>query len=314
MLDIKSLLHSDMNLLICLHVLLEERSVSQAAKRMHLTQSAISKQLTRLRVLFDDPLFERVSKGLLPTPKAVALAPKIHQILVQVEQLAQLDEFIPNDSQRSFHFELVETAYSAIYTQSVITAMKQAPSITLNAQTWNEQSLERLVRREADFGIGMFEYDSRAKHHIATIPKELQYQELFRDHSVCLMHPKHPALQQPWNLDTFVSHRHIHVVTGGVGRWLLMDLLDQQSKSLDKAILVSDMNSAVEMCQHSDLLMCYPYKNVKHLVDNGTLVMKPLPLKLEPGGLFLIWHKHFDQDQGHQWMRQQIIDQSSVIH
>ncbi|ABU74750.1 hypothetical protein VIBHAR_06875 [Vibrio campbellii ATCC BAA-1116] len=85
MINLSHLIKNDMNLLICLYVLLQERSVSRTAEKLFLSQSAVSKQLTKLRQEFDDPLFERESKGLLPTPKALALESKLQQILMQID-------------------------------------------------------------------------------------------------------------------------------------------------------------------------------------------------------------------------------------
>ena len=76
--------HFDYNLLRVLEVLLEEQSVTAAASRLHLSQSAVSKQLAKLRETFDDPLFERTAHGLRATPRAMQLAPQLRQVLQQL--------------------------------------------------------------------------------------------------------------------------------------------------------------------------------------------------------------------------------------
>ena len=310
MVDVKSLLKCDMNLLLCLHVLIEERSVSKTAERLFLSQSAVSKQLTKLRSLFDDPLFERESKGLFPTPKATSLAPKIHQILLQVEQLTVPDIFEPKYSERTFNIDLVETAYTAIYPKFMPNALAQAPNITVNSTTWSSETFKRLLKREVDFGIGIFEHDERASTHIQNIPFELNYVELLQDYSVCLMRNDHPVLQEEWNLQAFLKHRHIQLVTGGVGDWLLLEVLQAKQLQINKAANVSDITSAVKLCKQSDLLMCYPYNSVRDYIESGELVMKPIPIELVPGGLFLLWHRYFDSEPSHKWLRELIVDQT----
>ena len=310
MVDVKSLLKCDMNLLLCLHVLLEERSVSKTAERLFLSQSAVSKQLTKLRTLFDDPLFERESKGLFPTPKATSLAPKIHQILLQVEQLTVPDIFEPKYSERTFNIDLVETAYTAIYPKFMPNALAEAPNITVNSTTWSSETFKRLLKREVDFGIGIFEHDERASTHIQNIPFELNYVELLQDYSVCLMRNDHPVLQEEWNLQAFLKHRHIQLVTGGVGDWLLLEVLQAKQLQINKAANVSDITSAVKLCKQSDLLMCYPYNSVRDYIESGELVMKPIPIELVPGGLFLLWHRYFDSEPSHKWLRELIVDQT----
>ena len=66
--NVKALAKADLNLLVALYVLLEEGSVSAAAKRLSITQPAMSKTLARLRNTFDDPLFVRSKRGIQPTP------------------------------------------------------------------------------------------------------------------------------------------------------------------------------------------------------------------------------------------------------
>lgn len=310
MVDVKRLLKCDMNLLLCLHVLLEERSVSKTAQRMFLSQSAVSKQLTKLRILFDDPLFERESKGLFPTPKALEIAPKVHQILLQVEQLTVPADFDPLGSERTFNIDLVETAYTAIYPKFMPNALAQAPNITINSTTWTGETYKRLLKREVDFGIGIFELDERASTHVHSIPSDLNYVELLQDYSVCLMRKDHPALKEEWNLKTFLKYRHIQLVTGGVGDWLLLEILQAKQLKINKAANVSDITSAVKLCKQSDLLMCYPYNSVRDYIESGELVMKEIPMELVPGGLFLLWHRYYDSEPSHKWLRELIIEQT----
>lgn len=310
MVDVKRLLKCDMNLLLCLHVLLEERSVSKTAQRMFLSQSAVSKQLTKLRTLFDDPLFERESKGLFPTPKALEIAPKVHQILLQVELLTVPEDFDPLGSERTFNIDLVETAYTAIYPKFMPNALAQAPNITINSTTWTGETYKRLLKREVDFGIGIFELDERASTHVHSIPSDLNYVELLQDYSVCLMRKDHPALREEWNLNIFLKYRHIQLVTGGVGDWLLLEILQAKQLKINKAANVSDISSAVKLCKQSDLLMCYPYNSVKDYIESGDLVMKQIPMELVPGGLFLLWHRYYDSEPSHKWLRELIIEQT----
>lgn len=298
----------DVNLLRVLTVLLEERSVKAAAARLYLSQSAVSKQLAKLRESFNDPLFERLSKGLQPTPKALELAPSIYSILGQIDQLTIPTEFEPANSQRTFNFDLVETAYTTAYSHFMPSLLRQAPAISINSQAWNDESHNRLLRREIDFAIGIYEWDERAKSHYQTIPEELNHVELLRDHSVCVMRKDHPALLEAWNLETFLKYRHLEVTIGGVNGWLLKEVLEKQRKQIKSAVNMADLPSAIQLCAQSDLLMCYPIAAMSHLIEGKDLVIKPLPIHLEPGGYVLLWHRHFDNDPSHKWLRELIVE------
>src|SRR5882672_17349 len=91
----RQLARMDLNLLLTLQVLLECHSVSLAARQLHLTQSAISKALSRLRTQFNDPLFLRASKGLVPTPFAQHLRQPLHDWLETAAGLFAQEDFVP---------------------------------------------------------------------------------------------------------------------------------------------------------------------------------------------------------------------------
>ncbi|GAB7228955.1 LysR family transcriptional regulator [Vibrio rotiferianus] len=310
MINLSHLIKNDMNLLICLYVLLQERSVSRTAEKLFLSQSAVSKQLTKLRQEFDDPLFERESKGLLPTPKALALESKLQQILMQIDQLREPEEFDPENSTRVFHIDLIETAYTTIYPRFLPQALSCAPNVTLKSNDWSSNSIARLQRREVDFGVGIFEFDSRAKKHVETIPDSLSYTELMRDTPVCIMRKGHPALEEEWSLDTFLKYRHILVITGGISRWLLHEVLEMQRLHINNAVNMSDVSSAIKLCEKSDLLLTYPYRCIRIFEEASDIVIKPLPFELEPGAFFLLWNKQLDNDPSHKWLRELIVSQS----
>ncbi|SNX50341.1 hypothetical protein VTH8203_03996 [Vibrio thalassae] len=80
-------------------------------------------------------------------------------------------QFDPFQSARVYHLELVETAYSSLYLNIVIEALQQAPNIKLKTKTWNQDTFERLIKRDADFGIGMVEFDERSTNQVQQVPK-----------------------------------------------------------------------------------------------------------------------------------------------
>ena len=93
--NLKAIAKADLNLLVALYVLLEERSVSAAAKRLSITQPAMSKTLSRLRETFDDPLFVRSKRGMQPTPRAESIWPELKVLLSKIETLLDGEDFTP---------------------------------------------------------------------------------------------------------------------------------------------------------------------------------------------------------------------------
>ena len=304
----------DFNLLTVLEVLLEEQSVTAAAARLHLSQSAVSKQLSKLRETFDDKLFERTAYGLRPTPKAKQLAPELRRVLNQVEQLTRPSEFDPSMSRRKFRIELVETAYSFTYPNFMPELLKQAPNVSIDSKTWHSHSMDKLLRCETDMGIACREWDERSLLHMKNLPEELNYTELTRDHSVCLVRKDHPLLKEEWNLDTFLKYRHLQVTFGGIAQWLLDDVLQIKHLKRDIAINLTDFNSAMQLCEKSDLILCSPAKYAKEMLGHYQLITLPVPTKLVPGAYVLLWHRHFDLDPSHRWLREMIIESVQQVH
>ena len=112
--NIEKLARIDLNLLVCLNVLAEELNVTRAAHRLCLSQSAVSKNLAKLRTQFGDPLFVRHAHGLKPTPKVLFLKPKLENLINHLEQITQPEEFSPDSSDYRFQISAVESVYPLI--------------------------------------------------------------------------------------------------------------------------------------------------------------------------------------------------------
>jgi DNA-binding transcriptional LysR family regulator len=297
----------DLNLLKVLQVLFDELSVTAAASRLNLTQSAVSKHLAKLREMFSDKLFERTAQGLKATPRAIELAPQLGLIIRQVDQLIRPTEFEPILSNRQFRLHLIDMAYSFTIPFFMPNVITKAPNVSLKTKAWNSSSIDKLLDCEIDMAIACREWDYRAPLNMKNIPSELDSIELFREHSVCLVRENHPALSQQWGLDTFLKYRHIQVAVGGKESWILDDVLKTKNLCRDKAIDMPDFHSAMSLCEKSDLILCCTTRYAEKLATSFKLKVLSIPIDIEPGSYVLLWNKHFEHDLGHQWLRELII-------
>ncbi|AGH43294.1 LysR family transcriptional regulator [Paraglaciecola psychrophila 170] len=183
----------DLNLLQVLAILIEEKNVAAAASRLNLSQSAVSKHLSRLRDMFSDQLFERTAQGLKPTPRVIELASQLRGVLQQLEQITRPAAFEPATSQRRFSIHLLETAYALTFPYFMPTLLNQAPNTRLTTQNWSQGSLNMLLSCEIDLGITCREWDECSPIHVRNIPSELNHAELLREVPVCLLRDGHPA-------------------------------------------------------------------------------------------------------------------------
>nr|WP_086939268.1 LysR substrate-binding domain-containing protein [Thaumasiovibrio occultus] len=310
---VKNLLRCDLNLLVCLHVLLEEQSVTRAASRLCLSQSAVSKNLARLREWFDDPLFVRHSHGLQPTPRAIAMQSALAAILGDIEKISQPTHFDPASSPRRFQLALVESIYPLLLPHFVGEIFSLGPHITLDTHQWGRDSFDAMLRGEQDFGITGKDIHPQDAAMTMMPPKGIAWQQLYQDHQACLLRPEHPALSGEWNLEVYLAQRHLQVRCDGKDRWLLDYKMAEEKRFRDIAVCVPDFNSAASLVTHTDLVFTAPSHFVNLVAKQLGLVVMPLPYPLPPMAYTLFWSEAHAADPGHRWMRELIIDRCSKL-
>ncbi len=297
----------DLNLLKVLDVLLEEKSVTKTANRLYVTQSAVSKHLSRLRDMFDDPLLFRCGKELMPTPKAKELSLKLKPIIQDIHSLTQQASFEPIECERIFRFEMMEIAYSVTLPEFMPTVLETAPSVKIDTHTWNDNTLQRLNNCEIDFAIRCLEQDIRSENYIGKIPKNFEYVELSADFAACVVRKGHSILSEGWTLERFMNQKHIQVTGGGTRHWLLDEVLIQMGLERNFVVEMPDFQGAFRLCERTDLVLCAPFGQVQNMIQQYDLEMIDIPIEMEKGIFVLIWNQYFNNDPAHKWMRELIV-------
>ncbi|WP_298442341.1 LysR substrate-binding domain-containing protein [uncultured Ferrimonas sp.] len=293
----------DLNLLVCLHVLLECNNVTKAAERLHLSQSAVSKNLARLRQLFDDPLFTRAGYGMAPTAKARRLQPLLAELLFGIDNLTRADHFDPSRSRASFRIAAVESLYALLFPKFIGTLFSQAPGITLEGSNWGADTFERLQQGQLDFAITGTDRDPGDGVPTLAKPDDIDALELFQDPLCCVVSSNHPLLRANWDRHGYLSQRHIAIKSYQQERWLLDSTLAAQGTPRDVALYVPDLYSAAELCSHTHMIATLPQRYAHYMASLHPLTILPLPLSLSPLSYTLFWHKHRGNDPAHRWLR-----------
>lgn len=206
----KSITTLDLNLLLCLQLLMQERSVTKAAKRMNVTPSAVSKSLAKLRAWFDDPLFVNSPLGLSPTPLMVSM----EQNLAEWMQMSNLLLDKPHhQTPRGLKFELAaESPLMMIMLNALSKRIYQRyPQATIKLRNWDYDSLDAITRGEVDIGFSGRESHPRSRELLSSLPLAIDYEVLFSDVPCVWLRKDHPALHETWNLDTFLRYPHIRM-------------------------------------------------------------------------------------------------------
>lgn len=309
MINVNQLTKCDLNLLICLYVLLEEKNVTKAAQRLHLTQSAVSKNLAKLREWFDDPLFFRLSKGLSPTQKAKTLHPIVSQIMTLSTEISRPTTFEPSSTPRHFKLALIESIYPLLVPKFLGEVFSYGSHLTIDTSPWDKSCFEKLSSGEVDFGITGKELDADDIVRIARIPNDIEAIELYRESQCCLVRKGHPALKKMWDLDAYLASQHMQVRCGvdDQNRWLLDFKLAEQNLSRAISTTVDDFNNAASLATCTDLVLTAPKQFATHTSEQLGLVKLPLPVELPEMAYTLFWSRNHDSDPSHEWLRKLII-------
>ena len=308
--NLDNLARIDLNLLVILQVLLEERSVTRAANRLHLSQSALSKSLNRLRDTLGDPLFIRTAHGLKPTAHAVILGQQLPNMLQGLYQLTQPPRFVPASSTRQFSISMVESAYETLIPYFIGPLLNNAPNLRLDSYLWTEESLAGLQKGQIDFGITGRDMTPQSDIVTDRLPEGIAHQTLFTDHQVCLVRRNHPILTVlktgNWDLNIYLEMSHVQVRCEGNEWWALDYHLADLGHRRHLSTTVPDFYGAASICAHSNLIFTLPSSFASHAQKLYPLVELPLPLAFSPLAYVLLWHERNNDEPGHKWIRETI--------
>ncbi|AGH81862.1 regulatory protein LysR:LysR substrate-binding protein [Psychromonas sp. CNPT3] len=297
----------DLNLLVTLQILLEECSVTRAANRLHLSQSALSKNLNRLRQTLGDPLFFRSAHGLKPTAHALQLQKQLPLLLQNLYQLTLPPKFTPQESQRKFSFALLESAYETLLPAYISPLLEKAPKIKLDIYSWNENSMRAIQQGKIDFGLSARDLHPDSDFRLNNLPDGIVFETLFTTKQICLVRKNHPVLNNnDWNKEQYLKMTHVQVRCEGKDWWALDYHLAASNEHRKINITLPDFYSAASICAHSDLILTLPLIFAPLAQRIYALEQLPLPVEFPELAYVLLWHQRNTDEPGHQWVRELI--------
>ena len=302
----------DLKLLVALQVLLEERSASRAAQRLHLSQSAVSKLLARLREQFDDPLFIRTPRGLEPTRRAEQLEPVLRSGLEGIQKIINPVTFDPASDKRHFVIASLGIAFQVLLSGFFSRIQTQAPRVIFDCLDWQKESINELANGRIELGVIARDKSDNPIWNPGRIPDTINQHILAVDKNVCLVRKGHPVLnvlstENSWGLDLYLQLSHIQVCCEGESRWTLDFLLAKSGLERHLAVNVPDFNAALSIAEHSNLILTAPELFARQAEKRYNLTMLPLPVEIEPITYMLVWHQRYENELDHRWLRQAII-------
>lgn len=284
----------DLNLLIALDALLAEGSVTRAAAKVGLSTPAMSRALGRIRSALGDPILARAGRRLVPTPRALALRPRVRALVAEAQALLRPErEISPELLERTFTIRASEVFAGAFAAEILRAVRAEAPRVVLRFAPEGEEDVEPLRDGRIDLDVGA----------IGQTGPEVKVQALYRDRFVGAVRRGHPLMRGEVTPSRFAAHGHISASRRGRARGPIDDALRGIGLEREVALVVPGFYSALAAAAGSDLVASVP-GSLAGLAEASFRVRTfPLPLAVDPVEVSLAWHPRFDADPAHRWLR-----------
>ena len=295
--DIRALRQFDLNALVVLKVLLDERHVTRTAEQLHLTQSAVSRTLARLREAFADPLLVSVGKQMHLTPRAAELVVPLNEILQRLESFIAPEVFDPQTHQGRIRLATTDYGTHTLLPRLVPLLAKAAPNIELSALEWPSDLLDDLEQNKVDLIIGGTSAPSQDIHQRIVAHDEMKG----------LVRKGHPFAES-MSLDNYLSLNHIIISSSGEGLSSIDLLLKEQGRQRKIAIRVPHFFAALEIIANTDYMILVPGHFARRYVDKDKFEIIDPPFEIPTLEISMFWHARMHQDPLHHWFRNFIYE------
>ncbi len=297
----------NLNLLVALNALVEEKSVTRAGKKLFITQAAMSNVLKQLRTLFNDPLLVQVGKTMVPTRYAESIQPIVKVWLAQANAIFNPLPFDAASSTRKFtlaideftDFLLLPTLYNYIE--------KHAPAIELSIKHILPTN-EKIILESNDIDLAIF--SSSHFEHL----KNASYEILFREKMVCLGKKNHPLFKSTLTLKKYLSAKHIGLILKNNNTSHLVDaVLQNLGYQRNIALRTTNIVPALYTVLNSHLIATIPESLATEAARLFKAKIKPCPFIIPPITFVQAWHAFTELDEGCLWLRKTVRQLTSKI-
>ena len=286
----------DLNLLVALDALLDERSVTRAARRLGLTQSTVSGMLMRLRAAFRDPLFVRSQHGIVPTRRANALAQPLKKLIADANVIVAAERFDPLTASQTFSVSLNDYMQLTVLLSLIADLRREGPNIRLSVRPLVIDNLVAdLARGEIDIVVTTPEFA------MSDLPSRLLYRETY----VGVVRRAHPLAVRRVSIEDFCRFDHVLVSpTRGSFEGPTDDALRRAGRRRRIRYSVPSFLLLPQLLQTDDLIAVVPRRLAAFWPEG--LVCFNLPVLVKGFDVIAVWHTRADKDPAHQWFRSKL--------
>jgi DNA-binding transcriptional LysR family regulator len=285
----------DLNLLHVFYAVFETKNVSLAADRLHLSQSAASHAISRLRKQLGDPLFVRTAGGMQATPFAEQLAKPIGEALDSLRNsVRSAREFEPATSRRRFKIYLSDIGQVLFLPRLLGHLKAHAPGTTLKVPPVPVRDAHlALESGEVDLAVG----------HFNTLVAGFHQKKLFRERYVCVVRKGHPNFNDGMSVPAFEAGDHAVADSSGMAHDLLERALARHGIRRSLRLVVPEFMVLPLIIEHSDLLVVMPSRLADRFAQLIPLQILPLPVNVSSYDIQIYWHERYHHDPANRWLR-----------
>lgn len=284
----------DLNLLVIFDKIMTEGSVSKAAERLALTQSAVSNAVARMRVVWGDPMFVRDGRGVKPSAKARALWHEIQTPLSAIRIAATPTQFVPASSAQKFRLAVTDYLSSALWPSLRRHIEMWAPGICLYAVPYSGRDLHKQLTENAiDLSFGTLPFTR----------EDIRVQSVFSEGWVCAMRRDHPLARKTLTLHGFLTADHLLVSFSGDPSGPVDVALEKMDARRKVAVTLTSFGGVPTLLLSSSLICVVPAGVIRTHALRGEIHTAPVPFELAPFHCHFAWHARNDRDAGQIWMR-----------
>jgi DNA-binding transcriptional LysR family regulator len=293
----------DLNLFLVLHAVLEERSATRAAARLHVTQSAVSNALARLRQLLGDPLVVRSGRGLVPTPRAERLAPLLREATERIALAIDQRGFVAEETTRTFTIAMADSHQASEVPRIAKAFARQMPRARLRVVSADYlAATDGLTNGDVDAAFAPEQ----------VVQQGMRSAALFEERAALLVRRDHPRVRRTMTRELFneLAHVDVHVVLGrpGSGHRVAERGFEQARVRRRVVVTVPYFLTAAFTAAETDCVAAMPDRL-------AALCVRLLPLKQVTAAFplprlttVLMWHERTDADPGARLFRQLVTN------
>ncbi|HJE23366.1 MAG TPA: LysR family transcriptional regulator [Methylorubrum populi] len=289
----------DLNLLVALDALLTERSVTRAAGRIGISQSAMSHALARLRATFSDELLTRGPDGMRPTPRALALSAPVQAALSQIQQItASPAAFDPATADLTFTLGIPDSTEVLLMPTLIAHLQAVAPGVKLLLHTIDRNRiLDDLDTGRVDLGIGVFEQGQT--HHKRRILNKESY--------LCIFNPELVGVSAPISLDDYLRFPHLLTSLVESAHGVVDDALAKIGRTRVIALTSPRFSVMPFVVRQAPVIATMHSRLARFFAESMNLAVSPAPIALPDVAISMIWHSSNDDVPSQRWLRETIV-------